>query len=351
MKLSAYTLSLLADIEKRINPEAEEDFLAQWRRFWNGEVDGVIFTPKRKVLSQPSVEVMPININDAIGDYDLMLASQLGRVSEALASGSRALTVRANYGTGILSSLFGAEIFTMPREQNTLPTTRPLGDSDKMRALLDGGIPSLTSAFGRNVFEFGEMYLEICKNYPKIAKYVYMYHPDTQGPLDIAELLWGADMFYAMYDDTELVHSLMRLFTDTYRAFLDKWFAMYPNKEDLNAHWDFLMRGTICLRNDSAMNLAPEQYEEFAFPYDRELFDYYGGGILHYCGRGDHYIDILTALPSLTGINLSQPHLNDMDTVYRAAFGNGKRLLDLTRAACDDYEKQPDAVRGMIFCY
>ena len=96
MKLSAYTLSLLADIENRINPEAEEDFLAQWRRFWNGEADGVIFTPKRKVLSQPSLEVMPININDAIGDYDLMLASQLGRVSEALASGSRALTVRAN---------------------------------------------------------------------------------------------------------------------------------------------------------------------------------------------------------------------------------------------------------------
>ena len=35
--------------------------------------------------------------------------------------------MRANYGTGILSSVFGAQVFEMPRHTNTLPTTKPLG--------------------------------------------------------------------------------------------------------------------------------------------------------------------------------------------------------------------------------
>lgn len=350
MKLSAYTLQLLQDIEDRIIPEVEEDFVAQWKNFWDGGVSDLIFTPKRKTLTAPGMKLMPINITDAIDDLDLMLAMQLGRVSEALGRPSAALSMRANYGTGILSSLFGAEIFKMPREQNTLPTTKTVGGTDAIRRIVERGIPALDTAFGGSVFRFGEAWLTIRQNYPKIAKYVTVYHPDTQGPLDLAELLWGPDMFYAMYDEPELVHALLRLLTDTYIKFLDKWFAMYPNNADLNVHWDFWMRGQICLRNDSAMNLSPDMYTAYPFPYDKELLDRYSG-ILHYCGRGDHYIDILASVPSLTGINLSQPHLNDMDTVYRAAFSNRKKILDLAPAACEDYQKRTDAVPGMIFRY
>ena len=97
------------------------------------------------------------------------------------------------------------------------------------------------------------------------------------------------------------------------------------------------------------MNLSPELYREFAFKYDEHLLDYYKGGILHYCGRGDHYIDILATAKSLTGINLSQPHLNDMEKVYSAAFGAGKKILGLHPNACAEYEKRTDAVRGMIY--
>lgn len=35
--------------------------------------------------------------------------------------------MRANYGTGILSSVFGAQVFEIPRHTNTLPATKPLG--------------------------------------------------------------------------------------------------------------------------------------------------------------------------------------------------------------------------------
>ena len=348
MQLSAYTKALLDDIERRISPEVEDEFIGQWEKFWAGEHSDIIFSPKRKAVSVPAVEVKEILINDALTDYELMLDSELVRVSRALETGVGALAIRANYGTGIIPSLFGAKIFTMPREQNTLPTAVPFGDEDEIRRIIDGGVPTFDRGFGKNVFEYGEMCREIFKNYPKIAKYVFVYHPDTQGPLDIAELLWGSDIFYAFYDDPDMVHDLMGVITETYKGYLDKWFELYPNREGLNVHWDFFTKGHICIRNDSSMNLSPDLYREFPFKYDSHLLEYFGGGIVHFCGRGDHYIDIVTEAKGLYGINLSQPHLNDMDKIFACTVGKGKKILALNSLGCNDYLSRPDAVPSMI---
>lgn len=341
MKLSKNTLGLLESVEERIDPAAEEDFEAQWRDFLLGSGDGSaypngIFTPERKKLSEPP-EFPDININDAIGDYDTMLAAQLKNVSDALNSRTRALSVRSNYGTGILSSLFGAEIFVMPRETNTLPTTRAFNDTEKIREIFSKGVPDVNAGFGRRVFEMGELFAETFERYPKIKRFVPVYHPDTQGPLDIAELLWGGEMFYAMYDEPELVHSVLRVITDTYARFLGRWFGLFPPSDGINTHWDYKFKGSIFLRDDSAMNLSPELYREFAFKYDSELLGKFGGGAIHFCGRGDHYIDIMAQIPDLYCVNLSQPHLNDMEKIYSSTLDRGIKLLhfDRKRALAD----------------
>ena len=186
------------------------------------------------------------------------------------------------------------------------------------------------------------------KDYPKISKYVTMYHPDTQGPLDICELLWGGEMFYALYDEPELVHGVMQLITDTYVKFMERWYKMYPEKGDLSVHWGMFMRGALCLRNDSAINLSPDQYTEFVLKYDKYLLDRFGGGMVHYCGKGDHFIGQLAALDNVYGINLSQPELNDMEKIYRLANEHKVKLLGLSTDACAEYERRADAVRGMI---
>ena len=71
---------------------------------------------------------------------------------------------------------------------------------------------------------------------------------------------------------------------------------------------------------------------------------------MHYCGKGDHFVPILTKCDALTGINLSQPHLNDMDKIYANTVGRGKRILALAEAACIEYEKRQDAVPSMVYC-
>ncbi|MBQ2725943.1 MAG: hypothetical protein IJF78_09565 [Clostridia bacterium] len=344
IRLSSQTVQLLEDIERRIDPEAEEDFARQWEDFLNNRFTGDIFTPHRPVVSAPGFTLPGVNINDAISDYEQMLIHQLQGVSHALNTRNQNLCVRANYGTGILSSLFGAEIFEMPRQMNTLPTTRTIGDTEKIREISECGIPDLMGGFGRRVFEFGELCREVFAGYPKIEKYVSVYHPDTQGPLDICELLWGCEMFYAMYEEPDLVHAMMTLLTDTYTAFMKRWYAIYPIRPDINVHWAGIRhKGVILLRDDSAMNLSPDLYAEFAAPYDGELLKRFGGGAVHFCGRGDHYIETLTSLPGLTGINMSQPELNDMEKIYRCTVDRGIKLLAFSRGWAEK-----DKARG--FC-
>lgn len=337
MKLSEKTIAVLEDIESRIDPENEDEYLKQWEDFLYDRFDGEVFTPKRAEVKPFNHENEFININDAVSDYDLMLRRELINASKNLAARDCSPVIRANYGTGILSSLFGAEIFVMPREQNTLPTTKPFDDTAKIEKMIEKGIPDLNGGFGKQVFEFGEFCKEAFAKYPKVSQYVKVYHPDLQGPLDICELLWGGEMFYSMYDEPELVHSALSLITDTYTAFLNKWYELFPSNSHMNPHWTTLWhRGNILLRCDSAMNLSPEFYKEFASPYDRILLDRFDGGAMHFCGRGDHYIDILCDAPKLYGINMGQPHLNDMEKIFKNSVDKGIKILGMAKVSYQD---------------
>ncbi len=331
ISLQKETLALLEDIENRIDPETEEDFRNQWRGFLYGEFKGDLFHPERKKLSPPKYEPPFVPINDALSSVELMLRAQLSSVSVALNTPHRNLCMRANYGTGIMTSLFGAEIFVMPYATNTLPTTRPINDTEWIRRMVDKGEPNLMGGFGSDVFAFGELCAEVFEKYPRIRSYVSVYHPDLQGALDICEMLWGAEMFYAMYDEPELVHSALQLSADTFTSFMHKWHRIFPRNDEMNVHWEFLChRGSILIRDDSAMNLTPEFYKEYAAPYDALLLERFGGGAVHFCGRGDHYIETMSEIPYLYGINLSQPSYNDMEKIYRNTVDKGIPIFNLS---------------------
>ena len=331
MNLSSKTIKLLEDIERRLNPETEIDFENQWQNFLHDRFEGEIFLPERKILSKPGVELEAININDAICDYELMLRRELTAVSISLSEKTSNIAMRANYGTGILSSVFGAEVFMMDRTHNTLPTTRAISE-ERIREIVQKGLPNIKTGFGKSVFEFAEFLKEALKPYPKISEFVRLYHPDLQGPLDICELLWGADFFYALYDDPDFVHSFLSLITDTYEVFMKNWFKIFPASEDINPHWlKMYFKGKIFLRNDSAMNLSLDLYNEFARPYDKKLLDTFGGGAVHFCGKGDHYIQSLCSISSLSAINLSQPEYNDMEKIYQNTVDKKIKILELNR--------------------
>jgi hypothetical protein len=79
------------------------------------------------------------------------------------------------------------------------------------------------------------------------------------------------------------------------------------------------------------MNLSPDLYREYAVPYDTRLYEQFGGGAMHFCGKGDHYIEVLSSVKGLTGVNLAQPEYNDMETINRHTVDKGIKILTIDR--------------------
>ncbi|MGC9467679.1 MAG: hypothetical protein ACP5HS_03745 [Anaerolineae bacterium] len=360
----------LQDLERRIDPEVEEALFAAWVRFVDGESEGPIFSPHREDSAAPATDWPHVQINDALGSYELMALQQLEACSQALAEGSGAvLAVRCNYGTGIIPTLFGAELFLMDREIDTLPTVIPLGGlgttnlnaslgkadetpaARAVKELLDRGVPDLRAGLGRRVFEMAETYQQLFAPYPKLRRYVHPYHPDLQGPMDICELLWGSSLFLALVEAEDLVLDLLELVTDTYVAFMEAWTKIVPFEPGPAVHWSMVHGGNIMLRDDSAMNLSPRMFDRFVKPFDERLLQTFGGGGLHFCGRGDHYIRSASEMAGLTTVNLSQPEYNDMDAIFDHTVDKGLNIIGLPRQAAEAALAAGRDLHGRVHCW
>ncbi|MDD5704604.1 MAG: hypothetical protein PHR35_01665 [Kiritimatiellae bacterium] len=319
----------LDDLEERLDPKVEDALLAEWIAFTDGRFSGQIFCPRRPRPNPPSIAWPSVSVNAALDDQDQMVLQQFGACSQLLTDAGGALPcVRANYGSSILCSLFGVPPFIMAPELNCLPTTSPIeGGIAAIRRLIAAGVPDLHQSFGGKALAMGRRFNNLLRDYPKIRKYIWIYHPDTQGPMDVAEVVWGSGLYLDIVDHPDVVHAFLRLICDTYIAFMRAWAGIVPFKPDYNVHWNLLHKGAITLRDDSAMNFSPSMFEEFVEPYDQLLLDTFGGGMMHFCGRGDHYIQRLPAMRGCNALAMSQPHLNDMEKIFRHTVDRGIKLL------------------------
>jgi len=327
----------LEKLEGALDLDWERQKLGRWKRVLAFEPQDEPFAAHRAAAPEAQPGEWPrLTINQALADPEAMLLHQLGEVYRQVCR--RQLTIpsiRANYGTGILPSVLGAELFWMEEQLETLPTARALSGGDPFEKLLAGGEPELARGQGAQVFEAGQYFLEALAAYPKIREAVWIYHPDLQGPVDVLELLVGGEMFTAFYDRPEVVKQALELVTRTYIRFLDRWFERIPRKEHAGcfAHWGLLCRGPVMLRDDSLVNLSDETYREFVKPYDDRILARFGGGAIHFCGKADHCVERMTGTPELTAVHLSQPELNDMPRVLAATVGRGKVLMTGKKAA------------------
>ncbi len=324
-------------LEEAINPEWEARKLEVWKSFLDFDLfEGGFRFGEATAAGCEHLGWPRILTNQAIRDPEKMLVRQLGMVYAVTCKGSHEVpNIRCDYGTGILSSLFGAEVFWMPDELDTLPTTKVFEAGEALSRLLEAGEPDLESGWGGRVFETAEYFKEQLAAYPKMREAIWIYHPDLQGPMDIAELMLGGDLLLAFYDRADDVKAIMDLITATYIKFMRRWFGVVPPHEDgkYMAHWGRLFKGQVVLREDSLVNLSPEMYTEFVRPYDQRILDEFGGGAIHFCGKCDHAVGLMTEQRGLNAVNPSQPELNDFRKIYDATIGRGLVLDTPGRAA------------------
>ena len=325
----------LDDLESRLDPEVEDDLEAQWKTFtFHGWDASPIFEPRRLKPAPSKIEWPWPSTNSTLGDdndsFDRMALQQLCCASGSISgTGGSLLNVRSNYGTGILPSLFGAPVAIMDEHYGTLPTAIAIpGGLNAIRDLVASPPPCHEAGWGARVFEMGRRFRAMFEPYPKIKRYVHIYHPDVQGPLDVAEMCVGSSIFLAFHDEPELMLALLDRITTTYIDFLDAWFALAPSPDpEYSVHWGAMIRGHAMIRLDSGVNLSPAMLDEFSLPFDARILKKYGGG-LHACGKVDHFFGPVAKLPGCHCLNMSQPEYNDMEKLYRETIDCGVRLFN-----------------------
>lgn len=336
----------LEKLENAIDMDWEHQKLRIWKHVLDLKPVEGSFEVYRSAGGRKGEAWPVIPINQAIADPEKMLLRELGAVYEVACGRTYHIpNIRCNYGTCILPSLFGAETFWMDEALDTLPTNRPMGEV-AIDKILAGGLPDLNNGFGHQVFETAEYFKEALKPYPKIREVVWIYHPDLQGPIDVVELLWGSEIFYAFYDQAEKVKAVTELITQTYIQFMKRWQEVIPSRDSAySAHWGRLWKGQVVLRDDSIVNLSNDMYEQFVKPYDERILQQFEGGAIHFCGHVDHCVDSLTDSNWLMAINPSQPHLNDMRKIHAASVGKGI-ILDCPKSR---HMEGLDTTRSVVF--
>ena len=154
---------------------------------------------------------------------------------------------------------------------------------------------------------------------------VAAYAPDTQGVFDIAVMLFGQELFFALKCDTEWVHELLDIClawyvraTETVKAAMGE-----DTREMIHGHGTpqgvFFPLGGARASEDSATMLSPRMLDRFVLPYVERSLAPFGGGFVHFCGRHEYFFEALCRMPAVKAIDLGNSEMYDTRWLMKTA--------------------------------
>ncbi len=295
-----------------------------------------------RVSSLP-VSVMPLRTRAIPGtvftmaeQFDDPLKSLYSQLEDMLSSvllhTGAPLCVRPNYGTILLPAMLGMPYRVLDDNYPWLT-----GHLDKKQFARASQTDFLTSDMMCKTLECIDTFRSV------LPDWVHVYLPDTQGPFDIAHLIHGNDIFYALMDEPDFVHELMAFSTTLYIQATQRLKQALAEPMDSCYHGHAMAQG-IWMRNggarvseDTPTLLSPAHIDEFVLPYDQQALAAFGGGFIHFCGKNEYLLDAFLQMEQVRVINLGNPEMYDADRVMALAlgtsttyFGPWPRLADET---------------------
>lgn len=235
----------------------------------------------------------------------------------AMLGDDKVYTIRANYGVGILPSVFGCEVHL--GGENDLPWVEHLEDVDAVRRIVEQGVPLLDSGLLARATETQEFFREALAPYPQLRQSVHISQPDLQGPMNVAAEIMGTTMYTAIYDHPDLLHDLINLVTETYIKAAKYQKALLGEPMDRAYHWHLYARGGIRISEDFGLSLSPGHYRKFVAPYNARVYAMFGGGYLLHADEGLPQFDEILNTPGITGIYRWTNKAEEFSTVWEKA--------------------------------
>jgi len=243
-------------------------------------------------------------------------------------------TIRANFGTVVVASLYGARI---EQVDDNPPWALPFETQEAFRDALDRGASlDLACGWAPRVVERCRFYREVLAEYPTLSSAVKIVLPDLQGPLDTLEMLRGSEIYVDFYTDPGLVRRGLEAVSRS-QVGLARALAPYVNDGPggFSHQHATMIRGSILIRDDSALNVSAQMYRDQVAPHNEFVLRELGGGGIHACGCVDHLRGEHLSLPSVQCLDLGQPELNDVDATYALA---RERKIPIVRVRAQEEE-------------
>jgi len=295
------------------------------------------------VMSYPVCEDFPFQpyAHSAIfDDPEKMLFNELVHVFDTSVSLRRELsddlpcTVRANFGTVIIASMFGAHI----QQIGENPPWVVAADSREisLEAIADQDPSDLSRGWFPRVVETYAAYRNVLDLWPEFRRTIHTVLPDLQGPFDNLELIAGSNVFAALYAEPHLVARALETLAGA-QIGAAQYLARFINDDaDGFSHQHAtVIKGHILLRNDSSILMSPEMYRREIALHDERVMRAMRGGGVHSCGNIGTHAEAFLDLDGIGCLDLGQPELNDIDRIY--ALAQVKRI-PLIRVAVPEEE-------------
>jgi hypothetical protein len=224
-------------------------------------------------------------------------------------------TVRANFGTVVIASMFGGRVEQI---DDNPPWVRHNGDAAAALAgVLDRDPNDFSQGWGPRVVETCEFYRSVLAEYPELKRMIRVVLPDLQGPFDNLEIIVGSELFAELAGNEGLVNKALEAMAAAQIGFA-RHLAPYlsDGPEGFSHQHAVMIKGRILLRVDSAILMSPQMYRDIVAPHDQRILQAFGGGGLHSCGDIGKHAPAFLELPSVQCLDLGQSEMNDIGSIY-----------------------------------
>lgn len=333
--MSVQIEQILSKIEagKRINSSGEEKIS---RVLENKEVNVLPL-----LFWKPRNQTVPgwtYNMSEQFYGKEKMLFAHLEEILDCAPDIHDAVVcLRPNFGTIFIPAILGLP-FQVPAD--TFPWLTSHLSKEEVKKI---SFPDLEN---NPMMDRAIEYLQYFQQ--SLPSWIHVYLPDTQGPFDIAHAVFGQEVFFAIFDDPDLVHHLLQFCTELYIAVTKMLKKVIHEPIDCCYHGHALVRGIYMVNGgtrvseDSATLLSPRHIDEFVIPYDQQALEAFGGGFIHFCGKHDYLLESYLKIKEVRAINLGDPQRYDFEEVMDKFIHHKKVYFGLWP------KKEKEGIQGYI---
>jgi len=204
------------------------------------------------------------------------------------------------FGTGVLASAFGCDMREPEKQGEDPAIAGPCVQNVQDIAKLKLPDPYQDKWMSR-VLQF--------MDYAREKGDLPVGPTDLNSPLStMAQICGYENLFLWMYEEPSAVHELMEMVCETFTRWLkvQKKHSGEPLDASHGLQGVWSPKGVgVWMSDDDLVSISASLYEEFVVEHYSKIFTTFGGGSLHYCGKGNHHLENFKKIKGLRAINNS----------------------------------------------